>query len=160
MTSIKPRQLWMATLAKASLEALESRVAMLGELPPYRFLRPPEIGLVMVQGRMDGSGEPFCVGEMTLTRCVVKLEADLDTGLDVDEGGGAIAGFGYVSGRSHRHAELAAICDALLQHPVWYDPVQETVVEFLQTLAQQQKEIQQRQVEATKVNFFTLDRKQ
>jgi alpha-D-ribose 1-methylphosphonate 5-triphosphate synthase subunit PhnG len=142
----------MAMLAKASLESLESRVAVLGELPPYRFLRPPEIGLTMVQGRTGGTGQPFCVGEMTLTRCVVQIESD--------SGSSAIAGFGYVAGRSHRHAELAAVCDALLQHPSWYDSVNVTVIEFLQSLTQHQKEIQKRKVEATKVNFLTLVRGQ
>ena len=32
-----------------------------------------------------------------------------------------IAGLGYVAGRSHRHAELAAFGNALMQHPGWCD---------------------------------------
>ena len=31
---------------------------------------PPEIGTVMVQGRIGGTGAPFNLGEMTVTRCV------------------------------------------------------------------------------------------
>lgn len=138
----------MSTLAKAPLKLLERQIALLGELPPYTFLRSPEVGLAMVQGRAGGTGQPFHLGEMTLVRCVVCLQIQPDTE--------PIAGFGYVAGRSHRHAELAAVCDALLQHPTWHDVVQSTVIEPLHQAAQQQHEQQQRQVEATRVNFFTM----
>jgi alpha-D-ribose 1-methylphosphonate 5-triphosphate synthase subunit PhnG len=63
-----------------------------------------------------------------------------------------------VAGRSHRHAELAALCDALLQHPAWGDRVQTAVIEPLQRAAQYQQEQQARQVETTRVNFFTMAR--
>jgi alpha-D-ribose 1-methylphosphonate 5-triphosphate synthase subunit PhnG len=152
MPSSTQRQLWISTLAKASLKHLEQQVGFLGELPRYDFLRSPEIGLTMVQGRTGGMGQPFYVGEMTLTRCVVRLSAEDEMG--------AIAGFGYVAGRSHRHAELAAVCDALLQHPDWYGKVQSTVITPLWIAARQQREQQERQVEATRVNFFTLVRGQ
>lgn len=150
MQAPSQRQNWMSTLAKADLDRLERQVIGLGELPGYDFLRTPEIGLVMVQGKAGGTGQPFYLGEMTMTRCVVRLRA----------GDAAIVGFGYVAGRSHRHAELAAVCDALLQHPDWLDTVQTSVITPLQTLAQQQQAQQQRQVEATQVNFFTMVRGQ
>lgn len=153
MADLTPRQSWMATLAKASPLQLEQAVSQLTNLPSYDFLRPPEIGLAMVQGRTGGTGQPFYLGEMTVTRCVVKLET-----LDLPDLEAAVVGFGYVAGRSHRHAELAALCDALLQHPIWHDLIQTQVILPLQTIAQQQQEQQQRQVEATRVNFFTLVR--
>lgn len=143
------RALWMALLAKAPLPLLERRVSALGPLPTYRFLRSPEIGLTMVRGRIEGEGKPFNLGEMTLTRCVVQLE---------DEGNPAIAGFGYVAGRCHRHAELAAVCDALLQHPGWAKRVTDEVVLPLQTAAKVRRDDLNAQVEATRVNFFTLKR--
>ena len=142
-----PRQTWIATLAKAPLVLLEQYVAALGILPDYRFLRSPEVGLIMVRGRMDGSGAPFNLGEMTLTRCVVQLSAST---------GEAVAGFGYVAGRSQRHAELAALCDALLQHADWSDRVQAHVIAPLQAIDQAQQAQQAQQTEATRVNFFTL----
>ncbi|GAB4376283.1 MAG: hypothetical protein Kow00121_23160 [Elainellaceae cyanobacterium] len=72
----------------------------------------------MVQGRTGGAGQPFYLGEMTITRCVVRLETpDLEEAIASQFPEGVIVGFGYVAGRSHRHAELAALCDALLQHP-------------------------------------------
>ncbi|MBD1996649.1 phosphonate C-P lyase system protein PhnG [Leptolyngbya sp. FACHB-541] len=150
MADLTPRQSWMATLAKVTPLQLEHVVSTLTHLPYYNFLRPPEIGLTMVQGRTGGTGQPFYLGEMTITRCVVKLETP-----DLEE---AIVGFGYVAGRSHRHAELAALCDALLQHSDWHDVIQTQVILPLQAIAQQQQEQQQRQAESTRVNFFTLVR--
>lgn len=150
MLSLVSRQQWLSTLAKSSLGRLEELVGLLGELPHYQFLRAPEIGLTMVQGRAGGTGQAFYVGEITLTRCVVQLSTPANQA--------AIAGFGYVAGRSHRHAELAAVCDALLQHPDWHDAVQTTVIEPLTIANQQQREHHERQVESTRVNFFTLVR--
>lgn len=140
------RATWIATLAKAPLSQLEAQIAPLDDLPPYAFLRQPEIGLTMVRGRVEGTGAPFNLGEMTITRCVVQLT----------HGENAIAGFGYVAGRSRRHAELAAFCDALLQHPDWQAVIQAQVIEPLQQFAAKQRATQAAEVEATRVNFFTM----
>lgn len=136
------RAIWISTLAKAPLPLLEKYVATLGDLPDYGFLRSPEIGLTMVRGRAEGTGQPFNLGEMTLTRCVVQL--------------GDVTGFGYVAGRSKRHAELAALCDGLLQHPEWQAQVQTQVIVPLQTAAQEKREVNAAEVESTRVNFFTM----
>lgn len=144
------RAAWMATLAKADLADLEQFYQVLGEVPAYQYLRSPEIGLTMVRGRIEGTGQPFNLGEITLTRCVVQI-----VGANSDE---TIAGFGYVAGRSQRHAELAALYDALLQHPDWHVTVWREVMQPLQTAAQARSEQIQAQVESTRVNFFTLKR--
>ncbi|MDZ8028350.1 MAG: phosphonate C-P lyase system protein PhnG [Nostoc sp. DedQUE11] len=149
MATEMQRQTWMATLAKAELKQLEELVNKLGTLPSYSFLRSPEIGLAMVRGRAGGTGEPFNLGEITMTRCVVQLESQPDE---------TLAGFGYVAGRSHRHAELAAFCDALLQSDQWSDRIQADVIQPLQIASQEQQELKQRQTAATKVNFFTMVR--
>ncbi|MEB3357954.1 MAG: phosphonate C-P lyase system protein PhnG [Synechococcales bacterium] len=153
MDSQSERQRWMATLAKAAPDRLQQCVEELvnsgsGRLPAYRMLRSPETGLVMVRGRAGGTGQVFNLGEMTLTRCVVQIEASPEES--------PITGFGYVSGRSHPHAELAAVCDALMQMENWRDRVQLTVIAPLQADAQQRQETQQRQTAATRVNFLTL----
>lgn len=139
----------MAILAKASLVSLEKYFAELKGVPRYEFLRSPEIGLAMVRGRTEGAGQPFNLGEITLTRCVVQIEAN---------DGEGIAGFGYIAGRSPRHAELAAILDALLQHPKWAETVHTEIILPLQAEAQARREREAAQVEATRVNFFTLKR--
>ena len=168
------RQEWMATLAKAPLLQLEQHVANLWEStvkfgqekPEYQFLRSPEIGLAMVRGRAGGTGQPFNLGEMTITRCVVQLKGAGEQG---SRGAGEqglpnpnsktqnpISGFGYVAGRSRRHAELAALCDALMQHPEWCDRVQDGVIEPLVAIAQEKRAVEAAEVESTRVNFFTM----
>ncbi|MGD1852605.1 MAG: phosphonate C-P lyase system protein PhnG, partial [Cyanophyceae cyanobacterium] len=137
-----------AVLAKAPLGLLEGRVKALGTLPEYGFLRSPEIGLAMVRGRAEGNGQPFNLGEMPITRCVVTLSAD--------GANGEISGFGYVAGRSQRHAELAAVCDGLLQHPGWQDTVQTLVIDPLAAAAEEKQAKEAAEVESTRVNFFTL----
>jgi alpha-D-ribose 1-methylphosphonate 5-triphosphate synthase subunit PhnG len=149
MSTVTQRQAWMAILAKTELELLEPLVNKLSNLPNYSFLRSPEIGLTMVRGRAGATGEPFNLGEITMTRCVVQLES---------QGDETITGFGYIAGRSQRHVELAALCDALLQDPNWHDQIQTEVIKPLQIEYQKQQEIKQRQTEATKVNFFTMVR--
>jgi len=138
----------MATLAKAELKQLEELVNLLDDIPQYSFLRSPEIGSAMVRSRIGGTDSDFNLGEITITRCVVKIE----------NGSDEITGFGYVAGRSRRHAELAAVIDGLLQCPSWYERIEAQVIEPLDAIKQHQEEIEQRQVSATKVNFFTLMR--
>lgn len=147
MIETAKRQSWIATLAKAELLQLENQLKQLQPVPQYTFLRPPEIGLTMVRGRAGGTGKIFNLGEMTLTRCVVQLKQQP-----------VITGFGYVAGRSQRHAELAAVCDALMQHPQWAKRVQQTVIKPLQAEATRQREVKHRQTAATQVNFFTMVR--
>lgn len=136
------RARWMSTLAKAPLALLEQCVTTLDHVPDYEFLRSPEIGLTMVRGRAEGTGQSFNLGEITLTRCVVQL--------------GELTGFGYVAGRSKRHAELAALCDGLLQHPDWQERVVQQVIVPLQTAAQEKRDQTAAEVESTRVNFFTM----
>ncbi|MEL7226298.1 MAG: phosphonate C-P lyase system protein PhnG [Cyanobacteria bacterium J06576_12] len=143
------RQIWMGTLAKAPINRLEALTGQLEAVPEYQFLRSPETGLTMVRGRAGGVGQVFNLGEMTLTRCVVQLAG----GANGEE---TITGFGYVGGRSHRHAELAALCDGLMQHQDWHARVQKIVIEPLQEIAHQASEQKQQQTASTKVDFFTL----
>ena len=64
------RKGWMATLAKAPAARL---AALMPDLPAHALLRPPETGTVMVRGRVGGTGAPFNLGEMTVTRASVRL---------------------------------------------------------------------------------------
>ena len=63
---------WLAKAPAAEViaawEGLEAR-------PGYTALRAPELGLVLVRGRMGGAGDAFNLGEMTLTRAAVRLES-------------------------------------------------------------------------------------
>jgi alpha-D-ribose 1-methylphosphonate 5-triphosphate synthase subunit PhnG len=135
----------MATLAKAPLADLERAWSDLSPQPDFTRLRPAETGLVMVRGRISGSGQPFNLGEMTMTRAAVRLE-------------GGPAGFGHVAGRSARHAELAALFDAMLQDPARHDALMTRVIAPLAAQAAAERQRKAAEVAATKVDFFTLVR--
>src|SRR5512133_3072236 len=96
--STTARQHWMSVLARAPAAAIESGLTRDGPLPDWTRVRGPETGLVMVRGRTGGSGSPFNLGEMTVTRCTVRL-------------GSGATGHAYVAGRDERQAELAAVAD-------------------------------------------------
>lgn len=139
------RQRWLSVLAKSPADRLEALWRELGAAPSYTILRRPEIGLVMVQGRISGSGAPFAAGEMTVTRAAVRLES------------GEI-GIGYVGGRHPRQAELVAAIDALGQRPEWQDPIECRIVAPLEQEADARRRLRAAKAAATKVDFFTVAR--
>jgi alpha-D-ribose 1-methylphosphonate 5-triphosphate synthase subunit PhnG len=145
MISQRERQHWLAVLAKADVEELERFWRELGMTPEFRYLRTPETGLVMLRGRMSGEGAPFNVGEMTVTRCSVVL-AD-----------GAV-GHGYVGGSDARHAEIAALCDALLQSDARRDEVEARVIAPLAAAHEAHRQRTAARAAATRVEFFTVAR--
>ena len=142
------RQRWMGLLARANPSDLETAWNAMQSRPDYVFLRRPETGLVMVRGRTGGTGDAFNLGEMTVTRCAVRLT-----------GGGSASGFSYVAGRHLRHAELAALFDAMLQEPVHRLEAEQLLGEiegrWLRSRAAKAAE-----VAATRVDFVTLVREQ
>jgi alpha-D-ribose 1-methylphosphonate 5-triphosphate synthase subunit PhnG len=145
MSPTDARRRWMAVLAQASPDELEGRWRDVTAAPPHRMLRPPETGLVMVRGRAGGTGARFNVGEMTVTRCAVELE------------GGAV-GVAYVRGRDRRHAELAAVLDALLQDPARHDDLEHAVVAPLAAAQTARRRAAAERVAPSRVEFFTMVR--
>ncbi|MGD8389301.1 MAG: phosphonate C-P lyase system protein PhnG, partial [Desulfobacteraceae bacterium] len=106
---------------------------------------PPETGLALVRGRAGGAGAPFHLGEVPVTRCTLETEK------------GHI-GTAYVLGRAHRHAELAAVFDALLQDEDSAARVLEQVIEPLEKEHEDREEAEQKRTERTQVDFFTMVR--
>ena len=143
------RQRWLSVLAKAPpdrvIALFDRLVEAFGPLPSHVVMRRPEIGLVMVRGRISGTGAPFCAGEMTTTRAAVRL----DTGE---------MGIGYVAGRHARHAEITALLDALGQHDRWREPVESLVVAPLEAEALGRHSALAARAAATRVDFFTVAR--
>lgn len=140
------RRAWMGLLARARPDDLADRLAALigPDLPAHALLRAPEIGAVMVRGRAGATGDAFNLGEMTVTRCALRLEA------------GAV-GHAYVQGRDRDHARRAAIVDALMQT----DRAAEVRAGVLDPLAAEEAERRQARAAraaATKVEFFTMVR--
>jgi alpha-D-ribose 1-methylphosphonate 5-triphosphate synthase subunit PhnG len=110
------------------------------------WLRRPETGLVMVQGRTGGTGTRFNLGEMSATRCTIRLTACGSTGV------------GWVSGRSAKHAEFIALADALLQSPAHCEEVRAKVIEPLIATRQAALEAAAALAASTRVEFFTMTR--
>ena len=135
----------MSVLAQAEPEDVEESWNELEERPPYRLLRGPEAGSVMVRGRAGGTGAPFCLGEMTVTRCSVAL----------DDGR---VGHAYVQGRSAPHAERAAVFDALLQDPLRQASLEMTVIQPLAERREAARRKMAARVAGTRVEFFTMVR--
>jgi alpha-D-ribose 1-methylphosphonate 5-triphosphate synthase subunit PhnG len=146
------RRAWMAVLARADADEIERAWAATEPKPDYVFLRRPEPGLVMVQGRAGGTGARFNMGEMTVTRCAVRCGGETG-GAD-----GAVNGFAWVAGRNRRHAELAAVFDALLQMTDRRHEVARGVIAPLRAAQAGRREIRARKANATRVDFFTVVR--
>ena|SRR5579863_5890274 len=140
------RRRWMGLLAKSPCDKLERAWEALAEKPDYRLLRAPEIGLAMVRGRISGTGEPFNLGEMTMTRAAVQIAGSA---------GAALTGHGYVAGRDLRHAELAALFDAMLQGG---DDRVARLIEDLAAELAAARAAKAAKVAPSKVEFFTLVR--
>ncbi|MGJ7505232.1 phosphonate C-P lyase system protein PhnG [Variovorax sp. ZT5P49] len=143
------RAQWMATLARAPLDLLEPALGAHAQGTPH-WLRPPETGLVMVQGRAGGTGERFNVGEVTVTRCALRLG---ETG-----GMSDAVGVAYVLGRSHRHAQLAAVADALLQDPQQQALLNTQLLALLRRHLALQRAQRHARAQSSKVEFFTVAR--
>ena len=116
------RKGWMSLLAKAP-EGRATDLAKDASLTAaFDWLRPPEIGSVMVRGRTGGTGAPFNLGEMTVTRASLRLAS-------------GEVGHGYVQGRRKACAETAAMLDALMQTEA-ADQVQSAVLSALEAEAE------------------------
>jgi len=138
------RRMMMATLAASSPEAVAERfLALPGQ--SYELVRQPETGLVMVRGRMGGTGSPFNLGEVTVTRCVVRLET-------------GETGSGYSLGRNKQKALQSALIDALWQQPAMKARIEAEVIEPLAQARDTARDTVREETEATKVNFFTMVR--
>lgn len=135
------RQERMGLLARASADQLGALVAA---LPDYDWLRPPEVGAVMVRGRVGATGAPFNLGEMTVTRCALRLSDGR-------------VGHAYVQGRDKAHATRAALVDAWMQGAEAAQ-VEADVLAPLRAREAVRRSARAEKAAATKVEFFTMVR--
>lgn len=145
--AIEGRQRWMGILARAEAAELDQcwhRLKQIGALPDYQMLRRPEIGLTLLRGRIGGDGPAFNVGEMTLTRCSVRL-AD------------GTVGHAWIAGRRLIQAEQAAVIDAVLQGSPDHAALAEELAR-LELAFRQRRLTRSKKAAATRVDFFTLVR--
>lgn len=135
------RKAWMGLLARAGAQRL---AALFPDLPPHSFLRAPEVGAVMVRGRVGGAGQPFNLGEMTVTRCALRLED-------------GPVGHAHVQGRDKAHAIRAAAIDALMQTDR-AEALRAAVLDPLAAEEAARRQDRAARAAATRVEFFTLVR--
>jgi alpha-D-ribose 1-methylphosphonate 5-triphosphate synthase subunit PhnG len=138
------RRHWLAVLARAPRPRLEQAAARVAPPPRPELVRAPECGMVMLRGRVGGTGDAFNLGEATVTRCAVRV--------------GDALGVGYVLGRDRRQAELVAWFDALLQDPARQPAL---LAEVVAPLAGEQAAARARRssaAAASRVEFFTMVR--
>jgi alpha-D-ribose 1-methylphosphonate 5-triphosphate synthase subunit PhnG len=140
---------WIALLARAPLGMMESALAG-HDAGTLQWLRRPETGLLMVQGRAGATGERFNLGEVTVTRCALRLG---DVHSQVPH-----VGVAYVLGRSHKQARLAAIADALLQDPVQSNAIHVRLLEPVRKHLAALQAAKHTRTQSTKVEFFTVAR--
>lgn len=131
-------------LARASRAELEAGIAGLHPSSVAETVRPAEMGMVMLRGRVGGTGDAFNIGEVTLVRCAIRV--------------GAALGVGYALGRDKRKAELIALLDAALQDEAHSAQLIRDVVEPLQRTQQSRRDAQSQAAASSKVDFFTMVR--
>ncbi len=136
------RRDWLGLLARAP----QGRLATLSEAANlttgFDWLRRPEVGTVMLRGRIGGTGAAFNLGEITVTRASVRLAS-------------GEVGHGHVQGRDKPAAEWAAVVDALMQTGRAAD-VRQAVLDPLAKDRHETRATRAAKAAATKVAFFTL----
>ena len=141
---IEKRKFWMSLLATSNQSDLLNLWEQKKIRVNYIWLRTPEIGSIMAQGRMGVTGDKFNIGEVTITRCSLKLNC------------GTI-GHSYVQGRSKKKAEISSLCDALMQTKMSKE-INKNIIIPLEKIKKDNKRKILSKAEATKVDFFTLVR--
>ena len=139
------RQINLSVLAKASLSNMLENWKKINVDATFTFLKKPEVGMAMVRAQAGGGSENFNMGEMTMTRCVIRLDSDE-------------VGYGFVAGRSKKKSELMAIIDACWQKESLRNIIEEKIIEPLDLLQIISAQKIADNTKTSKVNFFTMVR--
>lgn len=139
------RRSLMGLIARASHAEIAGGLAKLENLPEFEDVRRPEIGLVMLRGRIAGTGAAFNLGEATVTRAAVRLTT-------------GELGFSYVLGRDRDKARLAALVDALWLLADRRRDVEACIAAPLRALFGERDRTAAAHTAATRVDFFTMVR--
>ena len=147
LTATEARKARLSTLAGAPGERVRALwVAYAGrpDLPAHEVVRTPEIGTVMVRGRAGAVGAAFNLGEMTVTRCAVRLPS-------------GVVGHGYVQGRDKDAARRVAVLDALCEDGQ-AGAIEAAILQPLRGEAAARRDARAARAAATRVEFFTMVR--
>ena len=133
-------------LARTPVDILSQTYGLLGgDMPPAVPVRGPEIGTVMVRGKVGGGGGAFNLGEASVTRATVKLAT-------------GEVGHSIILGRDQHKAHIVAHLDALRQRPDWVARIDADIVRPALAFMEAEKLRRAEETEATKVDFFTVAR--
>ncbi|RVK10565.1 phosphonate C-P lyase system protein PhnG [Sinorhizobium meliloti] len=141
---VAQRREGMRLLARATLGELSLAWDAIDDKPEVAPVRGPETGLVMVRGKIGGGGDPFNLGEATVSRATVRLST-------------GEVGHGQLLGTDKARARFAAIFDALFQsatHRASVEALHEQVAARLDAEDRRKAE----ETAATRVDFFTMVR--
>ncbi|MGW9230052.1 phosphonate C-P lyase system protein PhnG [Pseudorhizobium sp. NPDC055634] len=139
------RQRAAALLARATSDELNAAWDKLSEKPEVRPVRGPETGLVMVRGRIGGGGDPFNLGEATVTRATILL-------------GSGTAGHAHALGTDKTKVRMAAIFDALWQEGPTQVFVETEILGRIEARIAEEDRRKAEKTAATRVDFFTMVR--
>ena len=139
------RQQNLSVLAKASLATMLEYWQQINVDATFEFLKKPEVGMAMVRAQAGAGCENFNMGEMTMTRCVIRLDSDE-------------IGYGFVAGRSKKKSELIAVIDACWQKDSLQKIIEEKIIEPLYALQVNRAQKTSENTKTSKVNFFTMVR--
>lgn len=135
----------MSVLARCNPSRLQELWERLGLAPAYKPLRGPELGLVMLRGRIGGTGEAFNLGEATVTRASIQTED------------GSV-GHAMALGRDDAKARISAVIDALCQKPDTAALIDAELIAPMRNELDEADEKRRQQTAATRVDFFTMVR--
>ncbi len=148
---LQPSQEWMRAYALAHTTILEQALRQLPTLPQYTYLRGPETGMIMLEGKAGSTGQRFNLGEMLVTRCAVALHTKQD-------GKAKYEGHAYIMGNNQRHAAMAAVLDALMQDADFAENTGRKLVSAIVDAHSQKQKVKATKTATTKVDFFTMVR--
>jgi alpha-D-ribose 1-methylphosphonate 5-triphosphate synthase subunit PhnG len=146
--SVEQRQSWLAVLVHAPRDALQAHAQRCLAGHAFESLRAPETGLVMLRGRIGGTGDRFNLGEATVTRCVQRLRG---------ASGEVTVGVGYRLGGDAERVRWIAQFDALLQQGMHHADLMRSVIEPLHAATARARGRQQARTAASRVRFYTMD---
>lgn len=132
-------------LTRATAAELQTAWRNLSEKPELKPVRGPETGLVMVRGRIGGSGAPFNLGEATVTRATVLLPS-------------GTAGHAHALGTDKEKVRLAAAFDGLWQEAGTHDFVETELLQPIAARVASEDQCKAEETAATHVDFFTVAR--
>ena len=136
------RKQWLQVLVRVpASDLIEASAAFSFDIV---VLKAPEVGLMMTNGRIHSTGQPFHLGEVSLTRCVLKDDL-------------GHLGYGHILGRNKAQSRAIAIFDLALQRSDSTDQA----LELLTAWSAEIEEIdamEAERVEDTRVDFFTMVR--